>query len=52
MQMTRRRRMVRRVLGAVGLAIAAAAMLFAAGTAHATSAHHSLADDGVINSKN
>ena len=52
MQMTRRRRMVRRVIGAAGLLVAAVAMVFAAGTAHATSAHHSLADDGVINSKN
>ena len=52
MQMTRRRRIVRRVLGAVGLASAAAAMVFAAGTAHATSAHHSVADDGIISSRN
>jgi hypothetical protein len=52
MHMIGRRRIVRRVLGAVGLAIAAAATVFAMGTAHAASAHHSLADDGVINSKN
>ena len=52
MHMTRRRRIVRRVLGAVGLLIAAGAMVLAAGAAHATSAHHSVADNGVINSRN
>ena len=50
--MTRRRRVVRRVLGAVGLLVAAVAMVFAAGTAHATSAHHAVADNGVISSHN
>ena len=52
MHMIGRRRVVRRVLGAVGLLIAAAAMVFAAGTAHATSAHHAVADNGVIHSQN
>ena len=52
MHMTRRRRVIRRVLGAVGLLIAAAATVFAAGTAHATSTHHSVADNGVIDSRN
>ena len=52
MHMIGRRRIVRRVLGAVGLLIAAGAMVFAAGTAHATSTHHSVADDGIISSRN
>jgi hypothetical protein len=51
MHMIGRRRIMRRVLGAVGLLIAAAATVFAMGTAHAASAHHSLADDGVVNSR-
>jgi hypothetical protein len=48
MHMIGRRRIVRRVLGAVGLLIAAAAMVLAAGTAHAASAHHAVAEGGVI----
>jgi hypothetical protein len=52
MHMARPGRIVRRVLGAVALLIAAAATVFAMGAAHASSAHHAVADGGVVNSKN
>ena len=54
MHMIGRWRILPRALGAVGLLIAAAATVFAVGTAHAhaTSAHHAVADNGVIDSRN
>jgi hypothetical protein len=47
---TGRRRLVRRVLRAGALLVAAAAVI--AGSASVAVPHHALADDGVVNSKN
>jgi hypothetical protein len=49
------RHIVRRILRAAALlavATATAAAAFAAGSVHPAASHHSLADDGVINSRN